>query len=417
MAMDQKIEKKSKFRPGQVVGAVALVAVILFFYVSSSEREGSVLSVDESRLRTALAHRGTFNNYVSLRATVMPIDTIYLDSIQGGSVEEIYVTEGALVKKGQALAKLSNTQLQLDVISREAQVSEQLNFLRNTRLSMEENILRLEERTLELNYDLKQSIRDLRNIEDVVSKGGATETELAKAKDLVDYLRAKRDAVLSSLQEQKTIREQQLNQLQNSASYLEQNLSITRKNLDSLVIRSAIDGLLSSFSPKIGQSVSVGERVGQVDDIENYKLEALVDEFYIAQVSLGQKAKFSLEGKEHSSEVVKISPEVINGQFKIELHFEDKPDGLRRGQTIKLRQSLDEPSEAMLVDAGSYIQETGGNWVFVLDPQGKKATRRKIRTGRTNPDVVEVLTGLSEGEKIITSSYKEFKQFDQLIIE
>jgi HlyD family secretion protein len=413
--MDTKIEPVFGFhsRKLKLVAALLFGAGLLLYLTQATD--SNTLKVGKDRLKISTVENAEFQEYIPVRASVMPIETVFLDVTQGGRIEEVFVEEGDQIIKGQPLARISNSMLQLDVISREAQVSEQLNFLRNTRLSMEESLLNLQERRLEMDYDIEQFARKLSKNESVFKRGGISQEDITEQRAKLQYLKEKREVVDISLKAQQSVREVQLAQLENSATHLERNLEIARKNLEALTIKAMVDGQLSAFSPKVGQSLSDGERIGQVDDISDYKLEAYVDEFYITKVAVGRQARFQLQGREYLAELHKISPDIINGQFKVELNFaSQKPTNLRRGQTLQLRLTLDDPAMTTLVAAGSYMLDTGGKWLYVLSADGDKAYKKEVRIGRSNPDYVEVLSGLSSGDKVITSGYQEFKAYDSL---
>lgn len=413
--MDIKITKKKNLYRNKFIYLALVVVGIAVYAYSFFGSSDSTLRVDRNKLKFSTASTAEFNDFVPTRATVTPIVTIFLDAVQGGSVVEVFVEEGVEVKKGQTLARLNNIQLQLDVISREAEVSEQLNSLRNTRLAMERNLLEMQERRLRLDYEVAQQKRLMEKSQSVVAAGGISKNDLVTIEENYQFTVDQRKLVNLSLSEQQRIREEQLEQLQSNSEHLLANLIIARKNLESLNIYSSIDGQLSAFELKAGQSISAGERIGQVDDVRSFKLEAFIDEFYVNQVSVGQQAHFDLEGKRHLAIIRKISPEVLNGQFKVELRFSgDSPEGIRRGQTIRLKLGLSAPEQALVLTAGSYMQDTGGNWLFVVNKDGKSASKRTVRIGRSNPDFVEILDGVSEGERVVVSSYREYKNYEDI---
>lgn len=414
--MDIKVEKKEKAINKNVTYAIAVFAFLVVVYFLSGKWNGSTLKVERVRLQVSEVKKDMFNEFVPLRATVMPFDSVFLDAVQRGSVIEAYVEEGANVVKGQKLAKLSNTQLQLDVISREAQVSEQLNDLRNTRLAMERQLLELKERGLELDFELSQAKRKFDNSKILFKSGALPDDQFLNIKESHEYFLKKTKLVKESLAAQQKLRSDQLVQLESNTTNLMENLEIAKLNLESLTIKSSIDGQLTSFELKPGQSVDVGERVGQVDDITNYKLEAWVDEFYINLVAIGKKAYLEGVGEGHYAEVQKISPEVVNGQFEVELNFVgEMPKGIRRGQTVRFRLVLDSPSEALVLENGSYFQETGGRKLFVLDESGDFASLRDVKVGRSNPDFIEIISGVNAGERVITSSYRGYMDYTKIV--
>lgn len=413
--MDIQIEAKPwRSRRALVIGAATLVAsgAVAYFAMGS---DSSQLRIERERLQISGVQRAVFQDYIPIRASVVPIATVYLDMTQAGRVEEVLIQEGAQVSEGDVLARFSNPQLQLEVISREAEISEQLNFLSANRLSLEEYLLSLDERRLQMEYEIADGARKLANMERLLTTGAVTQDEVRSSRLLLDHLQKRHDVVIKSLNYQKSIRKKQYAELEASARQLERSLEVTRSNLEHLTLRAPFAGQVSSFDLKVGQSVAQGARVGQVDDVSSYKLEALVDEFYISRVTPGKEARFELGGQTYSVVVQKVSPEIVNGQFKLELNFVDAaPLNVRRGQTIRISLGLDESASALVLKAGNYLQETGGKWLFVLDEDGELAVRREVRIGRSNPEFVEILDGLAPGERVVTSGYGETKAFDRL---
>jgi HlyD family secretion protein len=413
--MDIQIETKPwKSRRALVAVGAALVASGAVAYFAMGD-DNSLLRIERERVQISSVQRAVFQDYIPIRANVVPIATVYLDMTQAGRVEEVFVQEGALVEKGQVLARFSNPQLQLDVISREAEISEQLNLLSANRLSLEEYLLSLDERRLQMEYEIADGERRLANMERLLTTGAVSQDEVMSARLLLGHLQRRHEVVLKSLNHQKSIRQKQYSELETSATQLERSLEVTRSNLEHLTLRAPFAGQVSSFDLKVGQSLAQGERVGQVDDASSHKLEALVDEFYISRVTSGQQARFELDGQAYAVVVQKVSAEIVNGQFKLELNFIDAPPlKVRRGQTIRVSLGLDEAAPALVLKAGNYLQETGGKWVFVLDSDGELAAKREVRIGRSNPEFVEILGGLTGGESVVTSGYGETKAFDRL---
>ena len=413
--MDIQIEAKPwRSRRALMIAAASLVtsAAVAYFAVGN---DNSQLRIERERLQISAVQRAVFQDYIPIRASVVPIATVYLDMTQAGRVEEVLIQEGAQVSEGDVLARFSNPQLQLEVISREAEISEQLNLLSANRLSLEEYLLSLDERRLQMEYEIGDGARKLANMERLLKTGAVTQDEVLSARLLLDHLRSRHDVVLKSLNHQKSIRQKQYAELERSATQLERSLEVTRSNLEHLTLRAPFAGQVSAFDLKVGQSVAQGTRVGQVDDVSSHKLEALVDEFYISRVTPGQEARFELGGQTYAVAVQKVSAEIVNGQFKLELTFIDAPPlNVRRGQTIRISLGLDESESAVVLKAGNYMQETGGKWLFVLDQDDELAIRREVRIGRSNPEFVEILGGLEPGERVVTSGYGETKAFDRL---
>ena len=415
--MDRRIEKTSR-RPlligAAAVGVVAIILVVLLTYDTSTS-----FTLDGQRIRTAEVSTGMYEDYIPLRASVDPEKTVYLDAIEGGRVEAILVEEGAFVEEGQPLVDLSNTSLQLDVIAREAEVSEQLNNLRNTQLAIEQNRLKLKGDLIEIDFQIVKLSRLVSRYEELEGNQFISKTEYEDSRDELEYWRSRRGITEQSQAQDEEIRLAQIEQLNSSVQQLEKNLILARANLDNLLIRAPRNGQLTSLNAELGESKSRGERLGQIDDVDRFKAVAMVNEFYLNRVRLGQQAILDINGREHRLEISKIYPEVQASQFEIDLRFlGDAPADIRRGQTLQLRLILGDTAErATPVSNGPFFNDTGGAWVFVLDPDGKIATKREVQLGRRNPNTIEVESGLLPGDEIIISSYANFIDVDRLFID
>lgn len=415
--MDRKIETKSR-NPLIIGSAVAGVLLLIALVFMSTDRSTS-FTLDGQRIRTAEVSRGMFEDYIPLRASVEPERTVYLDAIEGGRVEEILVEEGAFVEEGQPLIDLSNTSLQLDVIAREAEVSEQLNNQRNTQLAIEQNRLKLKSDLIEIDFQIVKLDRLVKRYEELEGNQFISKTEYEDSRDELKYWRSRRTVTEESQAQDEKIRLAQIKQLNSSVEQLEKNLILARGNLDNLLIRAPRSGQLTSMNAEIGESKSRGERLGQIDDVDRFKATALVNEFYLTRVRGGQLAQLEIDGRTFELEVSKIYPEVLASQFEIDLRFKSgAPDNIRRGQTLQLRLVLGDTSEqAVLLANGPFFNDTGGAWAFVLDPDGEIAHRRPIQLGRRNPNMIEVEGGLVPGDEVIISSYANFIEVDRLFID
>lgn len=415
--MDRGIEKNR--RKPVVVGLIIAAIAGLAYYGWSNLEPSSSFTLDGQRIRTAEVTTGVYEDFIPLRAAVEPERTIYLDAIEGGRVEAVLVEEGAMVEKGQALVELSNTAMQLDVIAREAEVSEQLNNLRNTQLAIEQNRLRLKGDLIEIDYQILRLNRLVSRYEELDGRQFISKTEYDNSKDELDYWKKRREVTRESQAQDEKIRLAQIEQLNSSVEHLEKNLTLTRANLDSLLVRAPRSGHLTSLNAEIGESKGRGERLGQIDDVNQFKAVALVNEFYLNRVRIGQLALLSIDGKEHQLEISKIYPEVNAAQFEVDLRFlGDAPADIRRGQTLQLRLVLGDTTEsAVLLSNGPFFNDTGGAWVFVMDTDGQGASRRQVQLGRRNPNTIEVEGGLEPGEKVIVSSYSNFIEVDRLVVD
>ncbi|RLA34417.1 MAG: ABC transporter permease [Gammaproteobacteria bacterium] len=415
--MDRKIETRS--RKPLVIGVAVTAAVVLFTIFIMSIDTSTSFTLDGQRIRTAKVVTGVYEDYIPLRANVEPERTVYLDAIDGGRVEAILVEEGSFVEEGQELIELSNTSLQLDVIAREAEVSEQLNNLRNTQLAIEQNRLKLKSDLIEIDYQVTRLQRLVNRYEELEDNQFISKNEYEDSRDELLYWKSRRGVTRESQAQDEKIRLAQIAQLNNSVEQLERNLGLARANLDNLLIRAPRSGHLTSMNVEIGESKSRGERLGQIDDVDRFKATSLVNEFYLGRVRNGQLAQLEVDGRNYDLEISKIYPEVQASQFEVDLRFiGEAPANIRRGQTLQLRLVLGDTSkQATLLTNGPFFNDTGGAWVFVLGPEGKVATRRPVQLGRRNPNTIEVEGGLIPGDEVIISSYANFIEVDRLFID
>ncbi|MGI9202510.1 MAG: efflux RND transporter periplasmic adaptor subunit [Woeseiaceae bacterium] len=415
--MDRKIEKQS--RKHLLVGAIVVAVVALVAFLLLTTDTSTSYTLDGQRIRTAEVSDGMYEDYIPLRASVEPEKTVYLDAIEGGRVEAILVEEGTFVEQGQPLIDLSNTSLQLDVIAREAEVSEQLNNLRNTQLAIEQNRLKLKGDLIEIDYQIIRLTRLVDRYEELEGNQFISKTDYENSIDELDYWQKRRVVTEESQAQDEIVRLAQIEQLNSSVEQLEKNLTLARGNLDNLLIRAPRSGQLTSLNAEIGESKSRGERLGQIDDVERFKAVALVNEFYLNRVRIGQRAQLEINSKNYLLEISKIYPEVQASQFEVDLRFVgEAPTDIRRGQTLQLRLVLGDSNEsAVLLANGPFFNDTGGAWVFVLSADGKSAIRRQVRLGRRNPNMIEVESGLIPGDEVIISSYSNFIEVDRLFID
>jgi len=415
--MDRSITKDRKMPKIAAVATAVFIAVLIYFWATYDASTSYTL--DGQRIRIADVTNGVYEDYIPLRASVEPERTVYLDAIEGGRVEAVLVEEGAIVEVGQPLIELSNTSLQLDVIAREAEVSEQLNNLRNTQLAIEQNRLSLKRDLIEIDYQILRLTRLVKRYEELEGKQFVSRNEYDNSIDELDYWKSRRIVTRESQEQDEEIRLVQIEQLNNSVGQLEKNLTLARGTLDDLLIRAPRAGKLTSMNAEVGESKSRGQRMGQIDDVNKFKATALVNEFYVNRVRLGQRALLSVNGEDFDLEVGKIYPEIQAAQFEVDLRFlGNAPQGIRRGQTLQLRRVLgDTTQRAVLLRSGPFFNDTGGAWVFVLDADGKVARRRPVQFGRRNPNNIEVESGLVAGDKVIVSSYASFIEVERLFIE
>ncbi|MES2625618.1 MAG: HlyD family efflux transporter periplasmic adaptor subunit [Pseudomonadota bacterium] len=416
MGMDRKLAKNR--RPLMIkLGLVAVFGSSLAYAGLRMLQDSSVATfrVEKERVTLGTVDQGTFEDFIPVRGTVTPLKSVFLDAVEGGRVEKIFVESGSIVEAGQPLIELSNTALQLDVISREAQVSEQLNNLRNTRLAMEQNRLSLKSQLVDMDYQIIRLERLVERREKLADQKLISQADYLDAKDELQYYRNRRAVTIESQQQDETMRQSQIESLETGVDQLQRNLEIARKNLDSLIITAPISGQLSSLDAELGQSKARGETLGQIDDTERFKLSVLIDEFYVTRTRAGQYAEFTLSDKSYELRIAKVYPQILNGQFEVDMEFAGAtPPDIRRGQTLQTRVQLGDASEALLLPRGGFFQDTGGNWAFVLDATGQFAVKRDIRLGRRNPEYFEVLEGLEQGEQIITSEYAAYATMERI---
>ena len=413
--MDRRIDKKASPMKYLRMALAAAAVATLGYWLIQTLGQGRSLSVNSQRIVVSTVIEGTFEDFIPLRGRLQPRSTVYLDAIEGGRVEEILVEDGALVKKGDSIVRLSNTNMQLEVLSREAAVTEQLNNMRTIELQLEQNRLGHKRNLIEIEYQIVRLTRNVGRERELVEKNLISQADLDATEDELTYFHKRREITLESQATDARMQEQQLLQLRESNSQLQTSLAFAHKNLDDLNITAPLDGKLSGFNVEIGQSIDRGGRLGQVDDPVGYKLNVKIDEFYLGRVDLQQVAVMENNGTTYEIRISKIYPQVNNGQFEVDmLFFDEMPPNLRRGQTMQIQLTLGDASVARLIPNGAFYQETGGNWLFVVSPDGSEAIRRTVVLGRRNTDFIEVLDGLETGEEVVTSPYSSYAGMDRL---
>lgn len=386
--------------------AAVTACVSIAAYGAWNQSAGGSETVAASMLELAPAIRAPFKEQINLRGTYIPSKSVYLDAIEGGRVEKLLVEEGQLVNKGQPLLVLSNTNLQLDVISREAQISEQLNNLQNTQLAMEQNGLSLKQDLANFDYRITQLKRNNEQNLKLLEKHLISENEYHDVLDELNYVINARALTIESQEIDNRVRQVQLIQLKESVKQLKSNLVFARNNLENLIVKAPIDGQLSSFNAELGESKSQGVRLGQVDDLSEFKIQAKIDQFYLNNVFVGQSGITYIKNKPVKVEVKKIFSQVESGKFKVEFKFQQQPTyALRRGQNLTVELALSDETDVLQLPIGGFVQDTGGQWAFVVTADGSKAERRAISLGRENGTNVEVLSGIAAGESVIISPY------------
>ncbi len=416
--MDRRIEKKSW--PPKRIAVVVVLAAVVFVVIWNivSATRGTILRIPEERLRISTVTRGEFQEFIPVVGTLIPITTHYLDAVEGGRVVTIHREAGSFVEEGDEILELSNTDLLLDIMYREAELFQQSNNLRNTKLMMEQNRLEMRRELLDIDHEIKRQQRTRESLAGLAENGLVSEREYEECRDELDYLVKRRDLLVATQEQDSLFRTVQIRHLEESLDRMQANLGVVRENIQNLVVRAPVTGQLTSLSADIGESKARGERLGQVDVLAGFKVRAAIDEHYIARIHSGRRASFVFSGEVYRLTITKVYPEVINGRFEVDLGFDGRePEDVRRGQTFHIRLELGDLSEALLLANGSFYQKTGGRWIYVLDSSGRKAHRRDITLGRQNSEFFEVLDGLDPGERAVTSSYETYGDADVLVLQ
>jgi len=414
--MDRVIERKRFPNHWVLAGAGGLVLLALVVYLVSASG-GRSLTVSDNRILLSPVVSGIFEDTIPVRARVAPLKTVFLDAVQGGRVEEVLAEDGATVEAGQVIVRLSNSDLQLSVMSTESRVMEQLNSMRDQELRLEQNRLGHKRTLVDVDYEIRRLSREIARQDQLLAKGLAAKGNYDDLVDELEYNKSLRQVTLESQASDERLMVAQLDFFKEKTGVMEENLRFARESLQELQVRAPVSGKLSGFDMEIGQNVSRGDRIGQVDNADEFKLVADIDEFYLSRTDIGQTVSFDHNGEEYFLRLSKIYPNVENGQFEIDMQFTgDAPRDLRRGQTIQAKLTLGDASEALLIPNGSFFQHTGGKWIFVASPDGNSAVKREVRLGRRNTDYIEVLDGLQAGEQVITSPYSGFRDMDLLVL-
>ncbi|MEX0904531.1 MAG: HlyD family efflux transporter periplasmic adaptor subunit [Balneolaceae bacterium] len=416
--MDRKIKKKRwtlKFIL-MVAGIVFLSGLTVYAFVFMDVR--STLNVDRERITVSTVEETVFQEFIQVTGAVQPIQTIYLDAIEGGVVQQVFLESGTMAEQGDTILTLANSGLQLQVMQQTSGLYDQINNVRNSRLNLEQNTLRLQEQLANAKSQMEILRAQYERQEQLVERELVSEEEFHATRENYLYQKKRFELTKESFQKDSVQTITQLEQLNDSENRMYQSLNAVQEILDNLVVTAPITGQLSTIELNQGQSISSGERIGQVDILDNYKVRVSVDEYHLSRIVPGLSGTFSFGGDDHELTITKIYPVISNGQFEVDMEFAgEAPDGLRRGQTLRIRLELGESASAVQIPRGGFYQTTGGNWIFVLDEENGRAYRRDINLGRQNPEYFEVQFGLEPGEKVITSSYDTFGDNEVLVLE
>jgi len=415
IGMDRVIEEKRWIRKKYwkyIAGGIMLLALILFFALRDWT---STVRVDRERVTIATVFQGLFNDYITIDGNAAPISTIYLDAYEGGKVEEILLEEGSMVHKGDVILKLTNNDLNLNILNSEAQLAEKANFLREVRIRMEQEKHALERELLNARFDLVAKKRHYEQNKELIRDDLIPREDYLTSEE--DYLLAEKTLALVILRQKQdsSFRSLQIEQITENLRNMQMNLNLVKQQQDYLNVKAPVDGQIGSLLVEIGQSIQRGFRIGQINVLTSYKIEATVDEHYIDRIRTGLLGYIEKPGDTLILEIKKVYPEVRNGKFKIDLVFTGElPENIRIGQSYYIKLQLGQPVEAIQIPQGSFYQTTGGQWIFVVDPGGDFATKRSIRIGRKNPQYYELNEGLNPGEQVIVSDYTIFGDNDKV---
>jgi HlyD family secretion protein len=413
--MDRIIEKK-KYPPKKIAltagGALLLVLVI---YNLLFAEQTSKLNVDSERITLGEVREGLFQEFIAVDGSVEPLNTFYLDITEGGRVDKIYTEDGNLVQKGDTILKLSNTTLQIDFMTRETQLYDLMNERQNSEIIMKQDLIRKDNELAEIEYNLAIAKRKYDRNKLLIAEKVIAQEEFEASKDEYQYLSKRKTLADRSVKQDSKLMNDRLKQLDESIRRMQANINMARNTLNSLYITAPITGQLSTLKAEVGESKSPGENIGQIDNTKGFKVRSRIDEHYISRVYPGLNGSFDFNGKSHTVSITKVIPEVQNNTFQVEMEFVNyTPSGIRRGQTLQIKLNLNDGGKALLVPRGSFYQNTGGNWIFVVNSTGEYAEKRHIKLGRQNPQYYEVLDGLKPGDKVVLSSYDGYDAIDRL---
>ncbi|MFN3529487.1 MAG: efflux RND transporter periplasmic adaptor subunit [Bacteroidia bacterium] len=383
--------------------------------ISFGQRKKS-LNIDAQKLQIARVELGVFSDFIALDGTVQPLKLVIINAVEAGYVEEILLEEGSFVSKGEPLLRLSNSDLQLDFMNKEALLLDQMNNIRNTRISLDLNHRMLKQQLLDIEYAYLEKKRLYDRNKVLFAQEVISLAEFEKSEDEYIYLARKRQLLVETINEDSVFLTHQIHQLESNSKLINLNLHMVKQSLDNLLIRAPVSGQLTSLIGEIGEHKGKGQSVGQIDVLAGYKLRTLADEHYISRITPGLKGEIKISGKLYPVQVDKVFPQVINGQFTLELSFDKRaPSDIKPGQSVPIKLQTGGKNQCLLIPKGSFYQKTSGAWIFVV--KNGKASRRSIQLGRQNPTHYEIIKGLDAGEQVIISSYATYDEFETLILK
>ncbi len=396
------------------ISALVLLIVASYYFTSGKSR----LNVDTERITISEIKKGPFKEFIPVNGVVLPLTTIYLDAIEGGRVEEKFVDDGAMMKKGQPILRLSNTDLQLGLVTQETNVYNLLTQMQISKNAAQQNTVSKLNQMTDVESQLKEAERLYKLDKHLFEQKVIGSQEYQKALNDYNYLLEKKKLTDKILQQDSVSTEQQLKQARQSFEGSQNALNVMRQKVGDLIVRAPIDGQLTSLDAEIGQSKNKGERLGQIDVMSGFKVRVDIDEHYISRIFLGLKGDFDFNNKNYLLVIKKIYTQVTNGRFQVDMEFVDEvPQGIRRGQTLQIGLALSDETQAILLPRGGFYQQTGGNWIFKVAANGKTAYRVDLQLGRQSPDYYEVISGLEPGDKVVTSSYENYGDMQELVLK
>jgi len=414
-----RIIKKKKWPAKKLItvgGIMALAILIICSYYFTSGK--SKLNVDTERITISEIKKGPFQEFIPVNGVVLPLTTIYLDAVEGGRVEEKFVEDGAIMKKGQPILRLSNTDLQLGLVTQQTNVYNLLTQMQISKNAAQQNTVTKLNQLTDVESQLKEAERIYKLDKHLFEEKVIGSQEYQQAANNYNYLLQKKKLTDKILQQDSVSNLQQITQSRQSFEGSQNALNVMRQKVGDLIVRAPIDGQLTSLDAEIGQSKNKGERLGQIDVLDGYKVRVDIDEHYISRIFIGLMGNFDFNNKTYKLEIKKVFTQVNNGRFQVDMQFVGEvPDGIRRGQSLQIRLALSDETQAVLLPKGGFYQQTGGNWIFKVSADGKTAYKADIQLGRQNPDYYEVLQGLKPGEKVVTSSYENYDNMQELVLK
>lgn len=414
--MDRIITKK-KWKIQRILTLAGIAAAITLCGIGYLATGTSRLNVDLEKINIATVTKNSFQEFIPVNGIVMPLTTIYMDASEGGRVERIFAEDGAFLKKDQPILQLKNPDLELRLANQETSVFDVLTQMQNTRNNSDQNTIRQLNQMAEVENGLVEAERIYKLNKVLYENQAVGSQEFKSSENNYRYQLRRRNLTRETLHRDSVSGKQQISQMQESYSRMQNALMLMRRKVDDLIVRAPVDGQLTSLEAEIGQLKSTGARLGQIDVVSGFKVRADIDEHYITRIFTGLAGEFHLGEEAYKLRVKKIYTQVTNGRFQVDLEFRDKVPAARRGQTLQIRLALSDRIQALLLSKGGFYEQTGGNWIFKLNEAGTEAYKVDIQLGRQNPDYYEILQGLKPGDKVVTSSYENYRDIQELVLK